>query len=57
MKLEKDELELLQEYESKSFARIQGFGAEKELLESTAKKSLLKDKRIDVRRQSHERPV
>jgi predicted DNA binding CopG/RHH family protein len=49
MKLDKEELEILQDFERKEFESIRNFNKEKKELEAAARRTLLKDKRINIR--------
>jgi predicted DNA binding CopG/RHH family protein len=49
MKLDKEELELLESYEAEAFRRVQDFKTERARLESAAWKTLRKDRRINIR--------
>ena len=47
--LDKEELQILEDFERGEFKRIPNFQAEKKMLEDAARKSLQKDKRINIR--------
>ncbi len=47
--LDKEELQILEDFERGEFKRIPNFQAEKKALEDAARKSLQKDKRINIR--------
>jgi len=47
--LDKEEKQILQDFEDGSFKRVSNFTKEKEDLEEAARRTLLKDKRINIR--------
>ena len=49
LKLDEEELQILGDFERGEFVSIQNFRAEKRRLEAAAKKTLQKDKRINIR--------
>jgi predicted DNA binding CopG/RHH family protein len=49
MKLDKEELQILQDFEREEFQSIRNFQAEKKDLEEAARSTLQKDKRINIR--------
>jgi predicted DNA binding CopG/RHH family protein len=49
LKLDKEELQILRDLERGEFESIQHFRAEKRSLEAAAKRTLQKDKRINIR--------
>ncbi len=49
MHLDHEELQILEDFERGEFASIRNFKAEKSALEEAARKSLHKDKRINIR--------
>jgi predicted DNA binding CopG/RHH family protein len=49
LKLDKEELQILGDFERGEFESIQNFRAEKRNLEAAARKALQKDKRINIR--------
>ena len=49
MKLDKEELQILQDFERREFESIRHFKEEKLKLEEAAKKTLQKDRRINIR--------
>jgi predicted DNA binding CopG/RHH family protein len=49
LKLDEEELQILRDFERGEFESIQHFRAEKRSLEAAAKRTLQKDKRINIR--------
>lgn len=49
LKLDEEELQILQDFERGEFESIQNFRAEKRSLEAAARRTLQKDKRINIR--------
>src|SRR5690606_10440367 len=49
LSLDKEELQILEDFERGEFKRIPNFQAEKKALEDSARNSLQKDKRINIR--------
>jgi len=49
LKLDEEELQILQDFERGEFESIENFRAEKRSLEAAARKTLQKDKRINIR--------
>ncbi|MBW2689516.1 MAG: hypothetical protein JRC99_06265 [Deltaproteobacteria bacterium] len=49
MQFDKEELQILNDFEQGEFQSIRNFKAEKEELETTARNTLQKDKRINIR--------
>jgi predicted DNA binding CopG/RHH family protein len=49
IQLDHEELQMLEDYERGEFATIRNFKAEKAALEEAARKTLQKDKRINIR--------
>ncbi|HMO51618.1 MAG TPA: hypothetical protein PKE26_15510 [Kiritimatiellia bacterium] len=49
LSLDKQELQILEDFERGEFKRIPNFQAEKKALEDSARNSLQKDKRINIR--------
>ena len=49
MQFDQEELQILQDFEQDEFQSIQNFAAEKKILEETARRTLQKDKRINIR--------
>ena len=49
LKLDEEELQILGDFERREFVSIQNFRAEKRRLEAAARKTLQKDKRINIR--------
>ena len=49
LKLDEEELQVLQDFEQGEFESIKDFRAEKRRLEAAARKTLQKDKRINIR--------
>jgi len=49
MKLDKEELQILQDFERGEFQSIRNFKAERQQLEESAQNTLVKDKRINIR--------
>jgi predicted DNA binding CopG/RHH family protein len=49
LKLDEEELQILQDFERGEFESIQNFRAEKRSLEAAARRILQKDKRINIR--------
>ena len=49
LKLDKEELQILQDFERSEFESIKNFRAEKRRLEAAARRTLHKDKRINIR--------
>jgi len=49
MKLDKEELQILQDFERGEFESIRNFQSEKKKLEAAARTTLQKDKRINIR--------
>ena len=51
---DKEELQILQDFERGEFESVRNFTEEKQRLEAAAKKALKKDKRINIRLSSHD---
>jgi predicted DNA binding CopG/RHH family protein len=49
MKFDEEEIQILEDFERGDFKRISGFGVEKKNLETAARNTLQKDKRINIR--------
>ena len=49
LSLDKEELQILEDFERGEFKRIPNFSAEKKALEDSARSTLQKDKRINIR--------
>ena len=49
LKLDEEELQILGDFERREFKSIQNFRAEKRSLEAAARRTLQKDKRINIR--------
>ena len=49
LKLDKEELQILRDFESGEFESIRNFREEKQKLEEAARKTLQKDRRINIR--------
>lgn len=49
LKLDEEELQILEDFERGEFQSIQNFRAEKRSLETAARRTLQKDKRINIR--------
>lgn len=49
MKFDKEELQILQDFERGEFTSIRNFQSEKQTLEEAARNTLQKDKRINIR--------
>jgi predicted DNA binding CopG/RHH family protein len=54
LKLDEEELEILRDFERGEFESIQHFRREKRSLEAAARRTLRKDKRINIRISSHD---